>query len=117
VISNLSLAGSILSRNHGLATFVHERLEWSLVDQSPKLSETEWLCEDVAGYALDQGFPNCGACAPKALVYEAGVQGVKAHPQNFSFGKNLGKILEIWGKSIEFWVKSVKTFAKSLYVL
>ena len=34
VILNFSLAGSILSRNHGLATFVHERLEWSLVDQS-----------------------------------------------------------------------------------
>jgi len=41
VIPNFSLAGSILSRNHGLATFVHERLEWSLVDQSPEQSETE----------------------------------------------------------------------------
>ena len=38
VIPNFSLAGSVLSRNHGLATFVHERLEWSLVDQSPELS-------------------------------------------------------------------------------
>ena len=36
VIPNFSQAGSILSRNHGLTTFVHERLEWSLVDQSPK---------------------------------------------------------------------------------
>ena len=36
VIPNFSLAGSILTRNHGLATFVHERLEWSLVDQSPE---------------------------------------------------------------------------------
>ena len=36
VIPNFSLAGLILSRNHGLDTFVHERLEWSLVDQSPK---------------------------------------------------------------------------------
>jgi len=41
VIPNFSLAGSILSRNHGLATFVQERLEWSLVDQSPEQSETE----------------------------------------------------------------------------
>jgi len=49
VIPNFSLVGSVLSRNHGLATFVQERLEWSLVDQSPELSETEWLCEDVAG--------------------------------------------------------------------
>jgi len=52
VIPNFSLAGSILSRNHGLATFIHERLEWSLVDQSPYQSETEWLCVDVAGYKI-----------------------------------------------------------------
>jgi len=45
VIHNFSLPGSILSRNHGLATFVHERLEWSLVDPSPDQSETEWLCQ------------------------------------------------------------------------
>jgi len=38
VIPNLSLAGSILCRNHGLDMFVHERLEWSLVDQSPDQS-------------------------------------------------------------------------------
>ena len=50
VIPNFSLAGSILSRNHGLATLVHERLEWSLVDQSPEQSETEWVCVDVVGY-------------------------------------------------------------------
>jgi len=49
VIPSFSLAGSVLSRNHGLATFVHERLEWLLVDQSPEQSETEWLCVDVAG--------------------------------------------------------------------
>jgi len=52
VISNFSLAGSILSRNHSLATFVHERLEWSLVNQSPEQSETEWLCVEVAGYKI-----------------------------------------------------------------
>jgi len=49
VIPNFSLAVSILSRNHGLDTFVHKRMEWSLVDQSPEQSETEWLCVDVAG--------------------------------------------------------------------
>ena len=32
VIPNFSLAGSVLRRKHGRATFVHERLEWSLVD-------------------------------------------------------------------------------------
>jgi len=52
VILNFSLAGSILSRNHGLATFVHERLEWSLVDQSPDQSETELVCVDVTGYKI-----------------------------------------------------------------
>ena len=50
VISNFSLAGSVLSRNHGLDTFVHERLEWSLVGQSPEQSKTEWLCVNAAGY-------------------------------------------------------------------
>jgi len=40
VIPNLSLAGSVLSRKHGLATFDHERLEWSRVDWSPEQSET-----------------------------------------------------------------------------
>jgi len=50
LISNFSLAGSVLTRNNGHATFVHERLEWSLVDQSPEQSETEWLRVDFAGY-------------------------------------------------------------------
>jgi len=36
VIPNFSLADSILSRNYGLAKFVYEQLEWSLVDQSAK---------------------------------------------------------------------------------
>jgi len=52
VIPSFSLAGSVLSWNHGLATFVHERLEWSMVDQSPEQSETEWLCVDVAEYEI-----------------------------------------------------------------
>jgi len=52
VIPNFPLVGSVLSRNHGIATFVHERLEWSLVDQSPEQSETEWLCVDVAGHKI-----------------------------------------------------------------
>jgi len=42
----------MLGRNHGLATFVHERLKWSLVDQPPDHSETEWVCVDVAGYKI-----------------------------------------------------------------
>ena len=49
VIPNFSLAGSVLSRKHGLATFVHERLYWTLADRSPEKSATEWLCVDVDG--------------------------------------------------------------------
>jgi len=67
VIPNFSLAGSILSWNHGLATFVHERLEWWLIDKSPEQSETEWLCVDIAGYKIinvynrgRQPFLHCG---------------------------------------------------------
>jgi len=52
VIASFSLAGSVLSRKHGHGTFVHERLELSLVDQSPEQSETEWLCVDIAGYKI-----------------------------------------------------------------
>jgi len=38
--------------NHCFATFVHKRFEWSLADQSPEQSKTEWLCVDVAGYKI-----------------------------------------------------------------
>ena len=41
-----------LSREHGLATFVHERLRYMLLDQSPLTSEIEWLCVDVDGYKI-----------------------------------------------------------------
>jgi len=52
MIPNFALAGSALGRNHGLTTFVHERLEWTLADQSSEKSETEWLCVVVAGYKI-----------------------------------------------------------------
>ena len=52
VLSNYKLAESSLSRKHGLATFVHKRLQWSLHDQSPMTSEIEWLCVDVDGYKI-----------------------------------------------------------------
>ena len=32
--------------------FVHERLKWTLYDQSPTTSDTEWLCVDVDGYKI-----------------------------------------------------------------
>ena len=52
VLSNYQLAGFSLSRKHGLATFVYERLKWTLYDQSPTTSETKWLCVDVDGYKI-----------------------------------------------------------------
>ena len=52
VLSNYQLAGFSLSRKHGLATFVHERLKWTLYDQSPTTSETEWLCMNVDDYKI-----------------------------------------------------------------
>ena len=52
VLPNYQLAGSSLSRKHGLATFVHERLRYTLLDQSPPTSEIEWLCVDVDVYKI-----------------------------------------------------------------
>ena len=52
VLPNYQLAGSSLSRKHGLATFVYERLRYTLLDQSPPTSEIEWLCVDVDGYKI-----------------------------------------------------------------
>ena len=52
VLPNYQLAGSSLSRKHGFATFVHERLRYTLLDQSPLTSEIEWLCVDVDGYKI-----------------------------------------------------------------
>ena len=52
VFPNYQLAGSSLSRKHGLATFVHERLRYTLLDQSPLTSEIEWLCVNVDSYKI-----------------------------------------------------------------
>ena len=52
VLPNYQLAGSSLSRKHGLATFVHERLRYTLLDQYLPTSEIEWLCVDVDGYKI-----------------------------------------------------------------
>ena len=51
VLSNYQLAGS-LRRKHGLATFFHEQLRYTLLDQSPLTSEIEWLCVEVDGYKI-----------------------------------------------------------------
>ena len=52
VLSNYQLAGSSLSRKHGLATFVHKRPRYTLLHQSPQTSEIEWLCVNVDGYKI-----------------------------------------------------------------
>ena len=52
VLPNYQLADSSLSRKHGLATFVHDRLRYTLLEQSPRTSEIEWLCVDVDGYKI-----------------------------------------------------------------
>ena len=52
VLPDYQLAGFSLSRKHSLAAFVHERLKWTLFNQSPPTSETEWLCVDVDGYKI-----------------------------------------------------------------
>ena len=46
------LAGSSLSRKPGLATFVHERIRYTLLDQYPSTLEMEWLYVDVDGYKI-----------------------------------------------------------------
>ena len=51
-IPGFTLPGSSLSRKHCLATFVHDRLKWTLVGQSSATSEIEWLCVDVDGYRI-----------------------------------------------------------------
>ena len=43
VLPSYQLPGFSLSRKHGLATFVHERLRYTLLDQSISTSEIEWL--------------------------------------------------------------------------
>ena len=52
VLSNYQVVGFSLSRKHGLATFVLERLKRTLYHQSPTTSETEWLCVDVDRYKI-----------------------------------------------------------------
>ena len=52
VLPSFQLVWSSLSRKHGLATFVHERLRYTLLDQFSPTLEIEWLCVDVDGYEI-----------------------------------------------------------------
>ena len=52
VLPDYQLAEFSLSRKHGLAMFVHERLKWTVFDRSSPTLETEWLFVDVDGYKI-----------------------------------------------------------------
>ena len=52
ILLSYELVGSLLNRKHGLAMFVHKRLRYTLLDQSPPISQIEWLCVDVDGYKI-----------------------------------------------------------------
>ena len=51
-LPSFALAWFSLSRKHGLVTFVHEGLKYTLLKQSPLKSDTEWLCVDNNGYKI-----------------------------------------------------------------
>ena len=51
-LPSFALAGLSLSRKHGLATFVHEQLKYTLLNQFPLKSEIECLCVDVDGFKI-----------------------------------------------------------------
>ena len=52
VVPSYQLARSFLIKKYGLAIFVHERLRYTLLNQSPPTSEIEWLGVDVNGYKI-----------------------------------------------------------------
>ena len=52
ILPSFALAGLSLSRKNGLATFVHERLKYTLSKPSPPKLETECLCVDLDGYKI-----------------------------------------------------------------
>ena len=49
VITHFTVTGWVSSRKPGLATFVHEKLSWTLVNQFSEKSEIKWLCVDIDG--------------------------------------------------------------------
>jgi len=111
-----------LSRKHGLAGFVHERLEWSLVDQSPKQSETEWLCGDVARYKIINLYK------PPRSQFTPTVFPTITHPSlyvgdfncqhvNWVKAEHDGESLNSWATAIKLWLlynpKGAASFSSS----
>jgi len=114
VIPNFSLSGSILSRNHGLATFVHERLEWSLVDRSPEQSETEWLSVDIAVYKIVNVYkPPRSRLTPTTIP-------TFPHPSLYDFNfqhVNRGyNTTSPDGESLDSWAASNKGFSLATHI-
>ena len=52
ILPNYQLAGYSFSRKDGVATFVHEQLRYTLLDQSSQISVIDWLCVNVDGYKI-----------------------------------------------------------------
>ena len=52
VLTSYQLAGSSSNRKRSLATFVHERLWYTLLEQSPPTPEIKLLFVDVDGYKI-----------------------------------------------------------------
>ena len=103
VIPNYTLAGSILSRKHGLATFVHERLNWTLIGLSPSESEIEWMCVGVDGYnivnvykpPLTRIYPSAIPVFPHPCLY-AGDFNCQHVDWGYSVSSPDGECLAVW---------------------
>ena len=52
ILPSFALAVLSLARKRDLATFVHERLKYTILKQAPLKSETEWLGVEVDGYRI-----------------------------------------------------------------
>ena len=52
MLPGFALAGATISRKHGIATFVQEKLSWSLFGQSSNDSDIEGLCVDICGFKI-----------------------------------------------------------------
>ena len=99
LIPNFALAGSVLSRNHGLATFVHERLEWTLVDQSPEQSQTELSYVDVAGYKIINVYKPPPSCLTPTAVPTLPVCMLATSTANMSTGDTAKHLLTVRTRS------------------
>jgi len=106
LILNFSQAGSVLSRKHSLATFVRERPEWSLVDQSPEQSETEWLCVGVAGYKIIYVYTPPRSRLTSRAIPSLYVGDFNCHHVNWGYNKTSpdGEIMNSWATANKFWL-------------